>query len=90
MGGCRPDGDPVLVDSPGPRRYAGSMADHGNLADPAYEPTDEELAGLMREAFRHLGEERAESLRLMRDRISRLGEEARLRLLAARQVDEGS
>jgi len=41
----------------------------GNLADPDYEPSDEDIAGLMRSAFGGLKEAREKSLVEMRDRI---------------------
>ena len=45
------------------------MSVRRNLADPAYEPSDEELEGLVRDAFAGLAEAREESLRGMRARI---------------------
>jgi hypothetical protein len=48
-----------------------------NLADPTYEPTDEELADLMRAAFSGIREAHEASLRDMRARIERLQREAR-------------
>jgi hypothetical protein len=56
------------------------MRKHGNLADPAYEPSDEELSGLMREAFGGLREAREKSLADMRARIAELEAEALARL----------
>ncbi len=50
-----------------------------NLADPSFEPTDEELDALMHAAFAGLKEARVESLRAMRERIARLQQEARAR-----------
>jgi hypothetical protein len=41
----------------------------GNLADPDYEPSDEDIAGLMRSAFQGLKEAREKSLVERRDRI---------------------
>ena len=41
-----------------------------NLADPDFEPTDEQLQELMRSAFAHLVEEDELRLRLMRERIA--------------------
>lgn len=55
------------------------MSARGNLADPAYEPSDEDLARLMHDAFEHVAEAREESLRAMRARIERLQAEARAR-----------
>jgi hypothetical protein len=48
-----------------------------NFADPAYEPTDEDLGELVREAFSGLREARAESLRAMRARIAAAQDERR-------------
>lgn len=48
-----------------------------NLADPTYEPTDEELAGLMRAAFSGIRDAHEASLREMRARIERLQREVR-------------
>lgn len=53
------------------------MERHPNLADPAYEPTDEELAQLMRASFAGLAAAREESLRAMRARIAALTAEVR-------------
>lgn len=41
-----------------------------NLADPDFEPSDEQLQELMRRAFAHLTEEDELRLRLMRERIA--------------------
>ena len=57
------------------RRYIPGMNRTRNLADPDYEPTDEDLAELMRSAFAGLKEAREESLREMRARIARMSEE---------------
>lgn len=59
-----------------------------NLADPAYEPSDDELLGLMRDAFGGLKEAREVSLIEMRERIARLEQEARARLAAFRRVNQ--
>jgi hypothetical protein len=40
------------------------------LADPAFEPTDEDLIGLSKRAFAHVQAERDESLRRIRDEIA--------------------
>ena len=48
-----------------------------NLADPSYEPSDEDLARLMHEAFEGLAAAREDSLIAMRARIVRLQAEAR-------------
>jgi hypothetical protein len=60
------------------------MNPHRNLADPEYEPSDEDLAELMREAFRPVHGAREESLRAMRARIEQLEAEARARFEALR------
>lgn len=62
------------------------MIARGNLADPTYEPSDEDLAGLMHDAFSGLGRAREESLTAMRARIERLQAEARARFDASRQA----
>ena len=41
-----------------------------NFADPDYEPTDEELESLMKEAFAGIQEAREDSLRQMHARIA--------------------
>lgn len=55
----------------------------GDLADPAWEPSDEELTLLLRDAFAGLVEAREESLRAMRARIDALEVQARARLAAS-------
>jgi len=50
-----------------------------NLADPAYEPTDEELQELLHQAFSHLGQARRESNARIHSEIERLREEIRRR-----------
>lgn len=40
------------------------------LADPTFEPTDEDLIGLSKRAFAHLGEAREASLRKLRVEIA--------------------
>ena len=62
------------------------MIARGNLADPAYEPSDDDLARLMQDAFRGLGDAREESLIAMRARIARLQTEARARFEAGRRA----
>lgn len=52
--------------------YGAGMIAPGNLADPAYEPSDEDLGRLMHDAFSGLGPAREESLTAMRARIERL------------------
>lgn len=66
------------------------MSARGNLADPAYEPSDEDLLGLMHDAFEHVRDAREESLRAMRARIERLQTEARARFEAARRRSAGT
>lgn len=61
-----------------------------NLADPAYEPSDEDLARLMHDAFEGLADSRDESLRAMRARIALLQKEARARFIAHRSANAGS
>lgn len=61
-----------------------------NLADPAYEPSDDDLARLMHDAFQGLSDARDESLRAMRARIERLQIEARERFLAAQPANTGT
>lgn len=61
------------------------MTSRGNLADPAYEPSDDDLGRLMRAAFCGLGDAREESLAAMRSRIERLQVEARARFEAGRR-----
>ena len=60
------------------------MAAPRNLADPSYEPSDEDLAELMRNAFAGVREAHEESLRAMHARIERLEAEARARFEASR------
>jgi hypothetical protein len=58
------------------------MSARTNLADPDYEPSDDDLARLMHDAFAGLRDAREESLREMRARIERLQVEARARFAA--------
>jgi hypothetical protein len=58
------------------------MSARTNLADPDYEPSDDDLARLMHDAFAGLRDAREESLREMRVRIERLQVEARARFAA--------
>ena len=51
-----------------------------NFADPDYEPTDEDLEALMKEAFAGIREAREESLREMQARIAEAQAELRRRL----------
>lgn len=66
----------------GRRGYGFEMADRVNLADPTYEPSDEDLKRLMHEAFAGLREAREQSLVEMRTRIAALQLEARARFTA--------
>ena len=75
---------------PGIGRYGGDMIARGNLADPAYEPSDDDLARLMHDAFSGLGRAREESLTAMRARIERLQAEARARFDASRRGSRGT
>jgi hypothetical protein len=49
----------------------------GNLADPEFEPTDEELRGLSARAFRDVGRRREEALRQLRAQIAARREKLR-------------
>lgn len=40
-----------------------------NLADPDFEPTDEQLQELLRQAFAHIPKQNEERLRLIREQI---------------------
>lgn len=62
------------------------MTPPGNLADPDYEPSDEDIARLMRDAFVGLAKTREESLRAMAARIETLRVEARARFEAQRRA----
>ena len=59
------------------------MKPRRNLADPDYEPTDDELVELMRGAFEGIAEAREQSLRDMRARIAASQAEARQRRRAS-------
>lgn len=52
--------------------YSASMASHGNLADPDYEPTDEELRELVHSAFAGVVSRNAEALRVVHAEIAAL------------------
>ncbi len=54
------------------------------LADPAFEPTDEDLIGLSKRAFAHVRGAHEESLRKMREDIAATSKSALERLHAAR------
>lgn len=53
---------------------------HPNLADPAFEPSDEQLAALTKAAFAHLGEARREADARLATQISELRVQALARL----------
>lgn len=74
----------------GSRRYDRPVAARINLADPDYEPSDDDLARLMHDAFAGLRDAREESLRAMRVRIERLQVDARTRFAANRPANAGS
>ena len=59
------------------------MASHGNLADPDYEPTDEELAELTRSAFANVAAQNELALRKVHDEI------AALSIVVKRRMAEG-
>jgi hypothetical protein len=65
------------------------MDSRRNFADPDYEPTDEDLAELVHEAFSGLSEAREASLAEMRHRIARLEREARARFDARWKKPDG-
>jgi hypothetical protein len=48
------------------------MAQHGNLADPDYEPTDDELQELVHSAFVDVAARNQEALRLVHTQIAAL------------------
>lgn len=57
-----------------------------NFGDPDYEPTDEELAELMHEAFADVPAQNAEALAKIHAEVARLREEALVRLARHRGV----
>ncbi len=59
--------------------YAETMAD-ANLADPEFEPSDEQLGELFRRAFSEVDSKHRESLARLRAEIARLRVEARRRV----------
>ncbi len=61
-----------------------------DLADPAYEPSDEDFGRLMRTAFADVQQAREESLQAMRARIGALRIEARAGLEARRRAASGA
>jgi hypothetical protein len=56
------------------------MEPRPNLADPDFEPTDEQLAELMRRAFADVPAKKEASLRQLRARIAKAREESLQRL----------
>ena len=62
---------------------------HGNLADPDYEPTDEELHELVHSAFAGVAERNQEALRLVHAQIAALRADLMLRF-AARSAAESA
>jgi hypothetical protein len=66
----------------GVRRYGQPM--RRNLADPAYEPSDDDLRELSQKAFEHLAAAKREADAEIRKRIARLSDEA-MKQLAAMQ-----
>jgi hypothetical protein len=53
-----------------------------NLADPEFEPTEEQLGELFKRAFADVGSKHRESLEKLRAEIARLRAEARRRVVA--------
>ena len=49
--------------------YTRDMDENINLANPDFEPTDEQLQELMRQAFAHIPKQNEERLRLLREQI---------------------
>ena len=64
-------------------------AQHGNLADPDYEPTDEELQELVHSAFADVAARNQEALRLVHVKIAALRADLMLQF-AARQATESA
>ena len=60
---------------------------HGNLADPDYEPTDEELRELVHSAFAGVAERNQEALRLVHTQIAALRADLMLRFAARSDVE---
>ena len=58
------------------------MSEPKRLADPAFEPTDEDLVGISKRAFAHVRAAREESLRKMREEIAMARKAALERLRA--------
>ncbi len=61
--------------------------DHPNLADPDFDPSDEQLAELMRRAFAGVGEAHSQALKQLHEQIAQQGAEARRRWLAQRSCN---
>lgn len=59
------------------------MEPRPNLADPDFEPTDEQLAELMRRAFADVPAKKEASLRQLREWVARAREESLQRLRSA-------
>ena len=60
------------------------MDEPKRLADPAFEPTDEDLVGISKRAFAHVPAAHEESLRKMRGEIAAARKSALARLYAMR------
>jgi predicted small metal-binding protein len=60
------------------------MDEPKRLADPAFEPTDEDLIGLSKRAFAHVRDAHQESLHKMREDIAAASKSALERLHAVR------
>lgn len=58
------------------------MDEPKRLADPTFEPSDEDLIGLSKRAFAHVSAKREESLRRMREEIAAARKSALERLRA--------
>jgi hypothetical protein len=63
-----------------------SVSDTKNLADPAFEPTDEDLIGLAKRAFAHIREAQEDSLRKVRADIA-IARQAALERLHRRKAE---
>ncbi len=73
-----------------PRRYLSDMTPAPvNLADPDQEPTDEDFARLMRDAFAGIREAQEASLVEMRARIARMQTEVRARYVGVARTTQG-
>jgi hypothetical protein len=62
---------------------------HGNLADPDYEPTDDELQELVHSAFANVAAQNEEALRLVHAQIAALRAELMLQF-ASRSAAESA